>query len=105
MPAGCPFKDAADDAKGSTMVRDNEEFSLRTPEFDEPQEFLWKSALVLFCLGIFALVVWSGSRESTQRCTETAQAAQETCVQNVNARTPHAPAKGVVIPPTVERTN
>ena len=88
------------------MVRDKEEFSLRTaPEFDEPQAFLWKGALVMFCLGIFALVVWSGSREPGQRCTETTQAAQESCVQNLNARASQAPAKGLIpgVPRTADR--
>jgi hypothetical protein len=93
-PRGVRFEDAVDGAKGSKMVHNRKEIDFSRDEFGEPQQLVWKGALVLLCLGIFALVMWSGARDPAQRCTETDPVAQETCMQNLRAQAPQRPAKG-----------
>jgi hypothetical protein len=81
------------------MTNHKKEIEFAKSEVQEPMDFLWKSAIVLLCLGIFALVMWSGGREIPQRCTETDPAVQQTCLNQLTA---HAPAKGAV--PIIPRT-
>jgi hypothetical protein len=78
------------------MTNYKKEIELASGEFQEPRDFLWKSAIVLMCLGIFALVMWSGGHEVQRQCTETDPAAQQTCLNQLRAQALHAPAKGVV---------
>ena len=72
----------------------NKELGLSLNEPGERQEFVWKSALILLCLGIFGLVLWFGGHEPSQRCTDTDPAARETCMRNLGAQAPQTPAKG-----------
>ena len=45
------------------MVRDERDIDFSKDEFREHEGLAWKGALVLLCLGIFALVLWSGTHE------------------------------------------
>lgn len=76
------------------MVRDERDIDFSKDEFREHEGLAWKGALVLLCLGIFALVLWSGTHESSQRCVETDLVAQATCLHNLRAQAPQPPAKG-----------
>jgi hypothetical protein len=76
------------------MVRDEREIEFSKDEYGEHEGLAWKGALVLLCLGIFALVLWSGTHESSQRCVETDLVAQATCLHNLRAQAPQPPAKG-----------
>ena len=89
------------------MVNNKKEIDFGSDEFSEPQQLVWKGALVLLCLGIFALVMWSGARDPAQRCTEADPVAQETCLHNLRAQVPQPPAKGAFphVPRTAERTD
>jgi len=84
---------------------DNRELGLSVSEPSERQQLVWKGALVLLCLGIFALVMWSGAREPSLRCTDTDPAAQKTCMRNLRAQAPQSPAKGAypLVPRAAER--
>jgi hypothetical protein len=74
-------------------MTNNKELEL-SGELGERPELVWKSALMLLCLGIFGLVLWFGAHESSQRCTDTDPAARETCMRNLGAQAPQPPAKG-----------
>ena len=92
--------------RGQEMVRNKKKIDFGSDESTEPQQLVWKGALVLFCLGIFALVMWSGGREPSQRCTETDPVAQATCMNNLRAQAPQRPAKGAfpLVSGATERT-
>jgi hypothetical protein len=95
MNGGVRFRDAVDGAKGVfAMVRDERDIDFSKDEYGEHEGLAWKGALVLLCLGIFALVLWSGTHESSQRCVETDLVAQATCLHNLRAQAPQPPAKG-----------
>src|SRR6516162_2865269 len=65
---GVRLEDVMDEAKGDcAMVHDQREINISRDESGEPR-LMWKAALILFCLGIFALVMWSGSSDPAQRC-------------------------------------
>jgi hypothetical protein len=70
------------------------ELELSVSEPGARQEFVWKSALILLCLGIFGLVLWFGGHEPSHRCTDTDPAARETCMRNLGAQATQTPAKG-----------
>jgi hypothetical protein len=72
----------------------NKELGLSLNEPGDRLEFVWKSALILLCLGIFGLVLWFGGREPSQRCADTDPAARETCMRNLGAQATQTPAKG-----------
>ena len=83
-----------DEAKGDcAMVHDQREINISRDESGEPR-LMWKAALILFCLGIFALVMWSGSSDPAQRCTQTDPAEQQACVHFLKAQAQQPPAKG-----------
>jgi hypothetical protein len=67
---------------------------------------MWKAALILFCLGIFALVMWSGSNDPAQRCTQPDPAEQQACLHFLKTQAPQPPAKGPfpLIPRSAERS-
>jgi hypothetical protein len=75
------------------MVHDQRETNIIRDESGEPL-LMFKAALVLFCLGIFALVMWSGSNDPAQRCTQTDPAEQQACVHFLKAQAQQPPAKG-----------
>jgi hypothetical protein len=80
-------------AKGDcAMVHDQRDINISRDE-SEPR-LMWKAALILFCLGIFALVVWSGSNDPAQRCTQTDPVEQQACVHFLKAQALQPPAKG-----------
>jgi hypothetical protein len=87
------------------MVRNLKDMELGRDDAGEPR-FMWKGALILLCLGIFALVMWSGSNGSSQRCTQTDPAEQQACVRFLNAQAPERPAKGPypLVPHAPERS-
>ena len=49
------------------MVNNKKEIDFGSDESGERQQLVWKGALVLLCLGIFALVMWSGARDPALR--------------------------------------
>ena len=75
------------------MVYNNKDIDLGRDGSGEPR-LMWKAALILFCLGIFALVMWSGSSDPAQRCTQTDPAEQQACVHFLKAQAQQPPAKG-----------
>jgi len=89
------------------MVNNKKEIDFGSDEFSEPHQLVWKGALVLLCLGIFALVMWSGARDPAQRCTEADPVAQETCLHNLRSQVPQPPAKGAFapVPRAAQRTD
>jgi hypothetical protein len=91
---GVELEDVVDGAKGDcAMTYDQKDIGIGRDESGEPQ-LMWKAALILLCLGIFALVMWSGSNDPAQRCTQTDPAEQQACVHFLNAQAPERPAKG-----------
>jgi hypothetical protein len=88
------------------MVRDKRDIDFSKDEFGAHEGLVWKGALVLLCLGIFALVMWSGAHDSSQRCVETDLVAQAACMHNLTAQAPQPPAKGPfpLVPRAAERS-
>ena len=76
---------------------DTKELGSSVNEPSERQQLVWKGAMLLVCAGIFALVMWSGARE-TQRCSDGDAAAREACMSNLRAQAPRPPAKGAFSP-------
>jgi hypothetical protein len=74
----------------------NKDIELTAPNVDAHQQFVWKGAVLLLCLGLFALVMWSGTRENTtaEHCASADQAAREACMANLRTQAPQPPAKG-----------
>jgi hypothetical protein len=72
---------------------DNKNIELDANETDASQQLIWKGAVLLLCLGLFTLVMWSGAQESAtaEKC---AQAAREACVANLRVPSPSPPVKG-----------
>ena len=91
--------------RGLAMAYSQKDIELSKDESDEPR-LMWKAALILLCLGIFALVMWSGSNDPTQRCTQTDPAEKQACVHFLKAQAPQPPAKGPfpLIPRSAERS-
>jgi hypothetical protein len=87
------------------MVYNNNDIDLGRDGSGEPR-LMWKAALILLCLGIFALVMWSGSNDTAQRCTQTDPAEQQACVHFLKTQAPQPPAKGPfpLIPRSAERS-
>jgi hypothetical protein len=88
------------DAKRNVIhVSNNKEFGLSANEPNARQQLAWKGAIMLLCVvGIFALVMGSGTREPSQRCTEGESAAREACMSDLRAQAPRPLAKGGVAP-------
>ena len=81
------------------MIRSNE-IDLNENEPDDRQQFVWKSVLVLLCIGLFALVMWAGSQESEKetRCAKEEPAARQSCMSLPNVQAQQPPAKGALSP-------
>jgi hypothetical protein len=75
------------------MIRNQSDIEIGRDESGEPR-LMWKAVLILFCLGIFALVMWSGSSDPAQRCAQTDPAEQQACVHFLKAQAQLPPAKG-----------
>jgi hypothetical protein len=63
----------------------------------ERPQLVWKGALILLCVGVFALVMWAGESR-TERCAKESPAARETCLNNLKVLSPQPPAKGGAAP-------
>ena len=87
------------------MAYSQKDIELSTGESGEPR-LMWKAALILLCLGIFALVMWSGSNDPAQRCAQTDPAEQQACVNYLKTQAPQPPAKGPfpLVPRSAERS-
>src|SRR5262245_24312001 len=74
----------------------NKKLVLTEDETDARQRLVWKGAILLLCLGLFALVMWSGAREDamTAQCANTDQATRDACIASLRPQTPPLPAKG-----------
>jgi hypothetical protein len=66
------------------------------------QDLIWKSALILVCAGLFALMLLSDAHDTATRCTGTDPVAQEACLRQLRAEDGQPPAKGPY--PLVVRT-
>jgi hypothetical protein len=75
---------------------DNQNIELTSNNTNGNQQLVWKGAVLLLCLGLFALVMWSGARESAtaEKCANADQAAREACVANLRGSAPLPPSKG-----------
>jgi hypothetical protein len=75
---------------------DNQNIELAANEGNVHQQLVWKGAVLLLCLGLFALVMWSDARESAtaEKCANADQAAREACVASLRASAPQPPVKG-----------
>jgi hypothetical protein len=75
---------------------DNQNIELAANETNASQQLMWKGAVLLLCLGLFSLVMWSGARESAtaEKCANVDQAAREACMANLRGSAPPPPAKG-----------
>jgi hypothetical protein len=63
------------------------------------QQLIWKGALVLLCLGFFALVVWAGGTNDTaERCAYETAFARTACTNAASAQASPLPAKGALAP-------
>jgi len=81
------------------------EYDTREMDIDKSvkrQDVIWKSALILVCAGIFALMLLSDAHDAATRCTETDSVAQEACLRQLRAEENQPPAKGPY--PLVVRT-
>jgi hypothetical protein len=78
----------------------------KTGAVDRPV-LVWNGALILVCLGIFALVLLSDAHDAATRCTEGDSVAQEACLRLLKAEAPKPPAKGPypLVLQTTERPN
>jgi hypothetical protein len=80
-------------------MRNNEGFELPASDADERQlQCLWKGAVWLLCFAILALVMWSGARDSGERCREGDAAARAACAAELRAQLSQPPAKGALSP-------
>ncbi len=64
------------------------------------QQLIWKGALVLLCLGFFALVVWAGENgdRTADRCAYENAFARTACTNATQAQASPLPAKGGLAP-------
>src|SRR5262245_53806839 len=74
----------------------NKKLVMTGDETEARQQLVWKGAILLMCLGLFALVIWSGAREDamTAQCANTDQATHDACIASQRPQTPMLPAKG-----------
>jgi hypothetical protein len=81
------------------MINDNDAHQDVTQPLGR-QELVWKGALVLLCLGFFALVVWAGGNDdrSTERCAYETAFTRTTCPNATEAQVSSLPAKGGLAP-------
>jgi hypothetical protein len=81
------------------MINDNDAHQDMTRQLTR-QELVWKGALVLLCLGFFALVVWTGRNDdrSTERCAYETAFARTACPDATEAPASSLPAKGGLAP-------
>jgi len=77
-------------------VSNSKDIELTQDESENRRYLLWKGALLLLCLGIFALVMWSG--EPGERCRDGDVAVREACMASLRAQAPAPPAKGALSP-------
>jgi hypothetical protein len=75
-------------------MTNNKRAEFSVDEADERQQLVWKVALVLLSLGIFALVIRSGAEP---HCLGPDPAARTSCATNVGNAL-HPPAKGTLAP-------
>jgi hypothetical protein len=75
------------------MVHDQRDVDISRDESGEPR-LMWKAALILFWLGIFALIMWSGSSDPAQPCTQADPSEQQACAHFLKAQAQQPPAKG-----------
>jgi hypothetical protein len=75
---------------------DRHEFAPNSIESEKRQRSLFKGALLLLCLGLFALTVWSSARDdgTARGCERSGFAARTVCAENVQTETMPFPAKG-----------
>jgi hypothetical protein len=64
------------------------------------QQLFWKGALVLLCLGFFALVVWAGGHNdrTADRCAYERAFARTACTNVTRTQALPLPAKGGLAP-------
>jgi hypothetical protein len=83
-------------ARNELDETDRHEFAPNSIESEKCQQLLFKSALLLLCLGLFALIVWSSAHDGgiAQGCERSRFAARAVCAENVQIETMPFPAKG-----------
>jgi len=71
-------------------------FAPNSIESEERQQFVFKSAVLLLCLGLFALILWSSARDDgpAAGCGRSELAAHAACAENASIEMTPFPAKG-----------
>jgi hypothetical protein len=71
-------------------------FAPNSVESEERQQFVFKGAVLLLYLGLFALILWSSARDDgpTAGCGQSEPAAHTACAENAPIEMTPFPAKG-----------